>query len=117
MVNFKRIGLFVAGLLPFITAAPVSPDANVDSPVNVENKYIITLKSGVTSRDIESHLSWVGDVHKRSFGRRDLAGVEKTYDIGDFHGYAGNFDEATIEEIKSSPDVRLHVSIRLIDDC
>ena len=104
MVNFRRIALALSGLLPLIAAAPVANRQN-DGSVNVENKYIITLKSGVSARDIESHLSWVSDVHKRSLARRDLAGVEKTYDIGDFHGYAGSFDEETIEQIKNSPDV------------
>ena len=114
MVNFKRITLALAGLVPFIAAAPVANEQS-DNSVNVDNKYIVTLKSGVSARDIESHLSWVTDVHKRSLTRRDLAGIEKTYDIGDFHGYAGSFDEETIEQIKNNPDASINLQKLLLE--
>jgi cerevisin len=104
MVNFKNLAAIAGALLPFGLAAPL--EAREQLP-DVENKYIITLKPGISSPEVETHLSWVADVHKRNIARRDvdLAGVEKTYDIADFHGYAGTFDEATIEELKSNPDV------------
>ncbi|EGX91264.1 alkaline serine protease Alp1 [Cordyceps militaris CM01] len=95
MVGFKSFAaLFLAALG---TAAP-APSGG---------KYIVTLKDGATASKVESHLQWVNDVHARSVGRRDLNlnGVEKTYGIGSFNGYAGNFDAATIEEIKNSPEV------------
>ncbi|KAH7361688.1 alkaline proteinase [Plectosphaerella cucumerina] len=104
MVNLKNLAALAGALLPFGLAAPL--EAREQLP-DVENKYIITLKPGISSPEVETHLSWVADVHKRNIARRDvdLAGVEKTYDIADFHGYAGTFDEATIEELKSNPDV------------
>ncbi|KAM0330663.1 hypothetical protein ACHAQA_003614 [Verticillium albo-atrum] len=100
MVNFRNVLL---GLLPFAAAAPLT--AREEAPPSVENKYIVTLKSGISSDSVASHLNWVSDVHKRSLGRRDLAGVEKTYDIANFHGYSGTFDESVVEELKNNPEV------------
>ncbi|KAM0278699.1 hypothetical protein ACHAQH_004992 [Verticillium albo-atrum] len=99
MVNFRNVLL---GLLPFAAAAPLARD---DTTPDVSNKYIVTLKPGISTDSVATHLNWVSDVHKRSLGRRDLAGVEKTYDIKNFHGYSGTFDETVVEELKNSPDV------------
>lgn len=104
MYSFKNFAILVGALLPFAAAAPapITPRAAQAIP----NKFIVTLKEDIASSEKESHLAWVGEVHARSLGRRDLAGVEKTYNISTFQGYAGTFDEATIEEIKASPEVR-----------
>ncbi|CAN8097636.1 unnamed protein product [Discula destructiva] len=101
MHGFKKLALLVATLLPFASAAPVSSRAAEVIP----NKFIVTLKQDIASGAREAHLSWVNEVHARSLGRRQLAGVEKTYSIADFQAYAGSFDAATIEEIKASPEV------------
>lgn len=101
MYSFKKIALFIGALLPLATAAPV----NLTATEIVPGKFIVTLKEGITARGVESHLEWARDIHALSLSRRGLAGVENTYDIHDFHAYAGEFDEATIEEIKASPDV------------
>ncbi|KAM3544828.1 Alkaline protease 1 [Beauveria bassiana] len=95
MVGFKS---FAALFLAALGAAAPAPSGG---------KYIVTLKDGVTAGKVASHLQWVNDVHARSLGRRDLNlnGVEKTYEIGSFNGYAGNFDAATIEEIRNNPEV------------
>jgi hypothetical protein len=71
----------------------------------IEGSYIITLKSDLTARDLESHLGWVNDVHARSLGKRGHGGVSKTYSVHTFHGYAGSFDDETIATIKASPQV------------
>ncbi|TQV98638.1 hypothetical protein V2A60_007645 [Cordyceps javanica] len=95
MVGFKS---FAALFLAAIGTAAPAPSGG---------KYIVTLKNGVTASSVESHLQWVSEVHARSVGRRDLNlnGVEKTYGIGSFNGYAGDFDAATIEEIRNNPEV------------
>ncbi|KAJ4164436.1 hypothetical protein LMH87_006112 [Akanthomyces muscarius] len=95
MVGFKS---FAALFLAALGAAAPTPSGG---------KYIITLKDGASAAKVESHLQWVNEVHARSLGRRDLNlnGVEKTYEIGSFNGYAGNFDAATVEEIRNNPEV------------
>ncbi|KAI7784959.1 alkaline serine protease alp1 [Diaporthe eres] len=99
MYGLKKLALVAGALLPLVNAAPV---ANPVQARAIPGKYIVTLKE---TADVESHLGWVKDVHARSLGRRDLAGVEKTFNISDFNGYSGAFDDATIEEIKANDAV------------
>lgn len=105
MYGLKKLALVAGALLPFVNAAPV---ASAPQARAIPSKYIVTLKE---SADVESHLGWVKDVHARSLGRRDLAGVEKTFNISDFNAYSGAFDDATIEEIKASDAVSLSNSL------
>ncbi|KAI9167975.1 Alkaline proteinase [Paramyrothecium foliicola] len=99
MANLRRLALFLGALLPAALALPTESQAKRDV---IPGKFIVTLKADVKA---DTHLNWVRNVHRRSLSKRDTAGVEETYDINDWHAYAGEFDEATIEEIKSSPDV------------
>ncbi|KAF2646538.1 subtilisin-like protein [Massarina eburnea CBS 473.64] len=101
MINVRNIALFFGALLPAVLAAPTPITKRADI---IEGKYIVTLKTGTT---VESHLNWVSDVQKRSLSTRNTAGVEKTYSISDWQAYAGEFDDATIAEIKANPDVAL----------
>jgi hypothetical protein len=104
MVNFKNLAFAATTLLGLVNAAPTT--AKVDSSKIIPGKYIVTLKSDIAAADVESHLSWVEDVHKRGLNKRAEKGVERTYNgkYG-FHGYAGSFDKGTIKEIKENPDV------------
>jgi len=104
MINVRSLAIFLGALLPAVLAAPAPITKRNDI---IPGKYIVTLKPGVDAAAAETHLSWVTDVHKRSFAKRDTAGIEKTYDIKEWKGYAGEFDEATIAEIKASADVAL----------
>ncbi|KAK2691915.1 hypothetical protein QWA68_009173 [Fusarium oxysporum] len=106
MVNFKNLAFAATTLLGLVNAAPTT--AKVDSSKIIPGKYIVTLKSDIAAADVESHLSWVEDVHKRGLNKRAEKGVERTYNgkYG-FHGYAGSFDKSTIKEIKENPDVAI----------
>ena len=103
MVSLKKFSLFFAGLVPFAAAGPVRRDDGV-STLDVTDKYIIVLKENADSK---SHLNWLNSVHKRNLNSRQFTGVEKTYEFGGFRGYAGKFDQSTLDEIKNNPDVRL----------
>ncbi|KAJ3527771.1 hypothetical protein NM208_g10539 [Fusarium decemcellulare] len=102
MFSFKNFTVLLSALASLGAAAPTTKDVVLP---DVEDRYIITLKSDVSQDKFDSHLTWVEDVHKRSLRRRDLAGVEKVYNISDFHAYSGKFDSTTIEELKNSPEV------------
>ncbi|KAL2819406.1 subtilisin-like protein [Aspergillus granulosus] len=108
MHSFKRSLLFLATLLPVAFGAPVQPRRGAE---NVPGKYIVTFKSGLGAEQIDTHVTWASNVHKRNLERRDLAdrdlysGIEKNYKINKFAAYAGSFDDATIEEIRNSEDV------------
>lgn len=107
MASLRRLAIFIGALLPAAFAAPTAAPSSHKKEI-IPGKYIVTLKEGISSEAVESHLTWVSDVHKRSLNRRDTVGVEKTYGVGKFfNGYAGEFDEATLKEIKNNPDVSI----------
>lgn len=87
-------------------AAPVAQSDKVVQPVEPAQGYIITLKPGVTVNESATHIAWAGDLQRRGLTRRQEAAEDlKTFDLYDFQGYAGVFDESTIAEIASSEDV------------
>lgn len=102
MYGLMRLALLVGTLLPFASTAPVVGRA-LDT---IPGKFIVTLKDDVAPADVESHLLWVSGIQSRDLNRREPAGIEKTYNISSFKGYAGSFDDATIQEIEASPEVR-----------
>ncbi|KAF5022628.1 hypothetical protein F66182_5304 [Fusarium sp. NRRL 66182] len=102
MANLRRLALFFGALLPAVLAAPT---VNKRQETAIADKYIVTLKSDASDDKVAAHLNWVGDVHRRSLSKRDTTGVEKTFNISSWSAYSGEFDEATIEEIKASPEV------------
>ncbi|KAK1981486.1 subtilase [Colletotrichum cereale] len=103
MANLRRLALAIGALLPAVLAAPAALNRR-DEPAAVPGKYIITLKEDAAA-NVDSHLSWVADVHRRSLGKRATAGVENKFNISNWNAYSGEFDDATIEEIKASPEV------------
>jgi hypothetical protein len=100
MITVRNIAVLLGALLPAVLAAPAPITKRDDI---IPGKYIVTLKPGVDAAAAD--LTWVNDVHRRSFAKRDTVGIEKKYDIQDWKAYAGEFDEATIAEIKASADV------------
>ncbi|EQB54478.1 hypothetical protein CGLO_05685 [Colletotrichum gloeosporioides Cg-14] len=104
MTNFRRLAVAVGALLPVVLAAPAA--IKRDEPKFAPGKYIVTLKEDAAA-NVDSHLTWVADVHRRSLGKRDTVGVENKFNISNWNAYSGEFDEATIEEIKKSPEVAL----------
>ncbi len=101
MVGVKQLTLFLWGILP-VYAAPVFDKRTGQV---VPGKYIVTLKPGVSTSEVQSHLSWVTDVHARSLSGRDASGVDKIYSINTFNAYSGSFDDATIAQIQGSEQV------------
>lgn len=98
--------------------APILSSSNADS---IPNRYIIKFKKHVTDSHAADHHNWLSSVHSNSQESRELElrkrgqfplvdtvfeGLKHTYKIGGgFMGYAGHFDDATIEEIRRHPDV------------
>ncbi|KAF5128347.1 Alkaline protease 1 [Metarhizium anisopliae] len=102
MAILKAFTTAVIAALSLSVAAAPQQDNN-----GQKDKYIITLKSGISSRDVESHVNWARGIHETSLGRRalDLPGIEKRFDVADFHAYSGAFDIETLRKIKDNPDV------------
>lgn len=105
MMHLKSFTLLLGALLSGALAAPASPRGV--SPQVVPNKYIVTLRNNLVQPQVDSHLSWVENVHRRSLSRRDSeasGGVDKVWSAS-FKGYSGEFDAATIQEIQASEEV------------
>ncbi|KAH7066654.1 subtilisin-like protease-like protein [Paraphoma chrysanthemicola] len=107
MQFFTRFLAAAATAAPFLAqAAPVAPRAEDDF---VPGKYIIQLKPDADIASIAAHHNTVREIHARNLARRndgdESAGIEQEYDFGDFKGYAGSFDDATIDELKALPEV------------
>lgn len=102
-------------------AAPILSSSNAEA---IPNRYIIKFKKHVTDSHAIDHHTWLNSVHTQSQAARELElrkrgdfrlsddvfeGLKHTYKIGGaFMGYAGHFDDATIEEIRQHPDVSLY---------
>lgn len=99
-------------------AAPILSSANAEI---IPNRYIIKFKKHVTDKHASDHHVWLNTVHTTSQENREFElrkrgqfplvdqvfeGLKHTYKIGgSFSGYAGHFDEETIEQIRRHPDV------------
>ena len=106
---------FLGLLAPFLVAgAPVAQkdkahDEPIVQPVEPATGYIITLKSGIAANDSATHLAWAGDLQRRGLVKRQEEAQDlKTFDLFDYQGYAGVFDEETIAEIQASDEVCQH---------
>lgn len=104
---------FLGLLAPFMVAgAPIAQkdtgkDQPVVQPAEPAAGYIVTLKAGIAANESATHLAWAGDLQRRGLVKRqeEDQGL-KTFDLFDYHGYAGIFDEQTIAEIEASEEVR-----------
>jgi len=95
-------------------AAPILSSSNAEV---IPNAYIIKFKKHVTESSASDHQMWIQEIHStRENDRIDLRkrgivddvfrGLKHTYKIGqNFMGYAGHFDDETIEKVRRHPDV------------
>lgn len=105
----------ILGLLaPFLAStAPVAQkdqanDEPIVQPVEPGTGYIVTLKAGIAVNESATHLAWAGDLQRRGLVKRQEEDQDlKTFDLFDYQGYAGVFDEETIAEIEASDEAYL----------
>lgn len=97
-------------------AAPILSASNAQP---IPNSYMVIFKKHVTDSAAQAHHSWVQDAHLKSqsyrtelkkrdqtsFQEEVYEGLKHIYNIPGLSGYSGHFDEATIEKVRSHPDV------------
>lgn len=110
MQFFTSIVALAAAVSPFLaSAAPVA--ARQSANEIIPGKYIVQLKPETDIASIAAHHNIVREIHARNLAKRDVtaaeeeAGVERKFGFGEFKGYSGAFDAATIEELKALPEV------------
>lgn len=92
-------------LLPAVFAAPA---ASKPKPGDiVPGQYIVVMKDDISASDFSAHKDWVGKKHGKPKDGKTIEAFQQTYEMGKFKGYAGKFDDASIEEIASRPEVRI----------
>lgn len=111
MVTWKNLAVAAAAAIGYAQAAPGSSQSRSSNNNNniVKDNYIIRLRDDVS--DFEAHTSWVTGVHKRNMAKRGLNDVFKgirrefNYKNVKVRGYSGEFDDATLEELRKSDAV------------
>jgi oryzin len=110
MQSFVRFLAATAAVVPFLgQAAPVPADDTV-SIQKVPGRWLVQLKPTADIASIAAHKHNVRAIHarnllKRNFKRGENKGMDKEYGFGDFLGYSGSFDDATIAELKEMDEV------------
>lgn len=90
-------------LLPAVFAAPATSKPKAGDII--PGQYIVVMKDDITTEGFTSHQDWVGTAHTKRSGNGGSHAFTHTYKVGGLKGYAGKFDDATIEEIASRPEV------------
>ncbi|PHH79508.1 hypothetical protein CDD80_4619 [Ophiocordyceps camponoti-rufipedis] len=100
-------GHFILRVLAVLILASSLALASVEASTQVDDSYIITLRQSLPEDRVQDHLQWVDDTHQINKLSRRAAdwttGLQAVFNVGEFRGYGGHFDEETIKEIKSHP--------------
>ncbi|KAF2439332.1 oryzin precursor [Karstenula rhodostoma CBS 690.94] len=105
MQSLFRLFALAAATFPLLPcAAPLS--AAVVGQV-VPGKWIVTLRPDADVATVASHFVKVREIRGRNVGgaQPESGDIERQYGFGSFKGYAGSFDKAMIEELRSLPEV------------
>lgn len=76
---------------------------NLDDMSNLTDKYIVSLKSGISLADHLASIETIMTGHENA----DYGGVSHRYRIGGFRGYAGHFSTSAVSYIRSHPHVSM----------
>ncbi|KAI1079014.1 peptidase S8/S53 domain-containing protein [Whalleya microplaca] len=102
MASLRQFVLFLGALLPTALAVP-TPSAQQGEVI--PDKYIVTLKPGITTETFKTHVNWARDIHSRSLSKRSFAGIQHEYHINNWNAYAAEFDAWTLARIRNCSDV------------
>jgi len=97
MIAFHHLVLVGGILISNLISANVIPD-----------KYIVTLKPGITQARAGAHVKWVTELQNGGLSRRDsTTGVGKVISLSTlgFYVYVGTFDATSISKIRNSSEV------------
>lgn len=105
MQFLTNLALAALAILPaFGSPVPAVPRSGV-----IPDSWIVILNEGISQSAFQAHQSWASTAQSASLRRRGLEArgqsFDYTYNTRTMKGYAGTFDQATIEEIASRPEV------------
>ncbi|EFR05199.1 alkaline proteinase [Nannizzia gypsea CBS 118893] len=105
------MGLFTVVFTAIAALSAVDAAELLRSPNSkdiVPNSYLVVMKDSVSSADLDSHVSWVTDLHSESItkpGVKNLDGFKHSYKINGWHAYSGSFDSETLASILDNDQV------------
>lgn len=111
--SFQRLGLIALTFFTVFSAAFNIPDDAKEGDI-IPDSYIVVLKEDLAPAAADEHQSWVSNhmakrhVKRRGRGGRGgrrWSGLRASFRFGRWKGYAGDFDEETIKEIETRPEV------------
>ncbi|KAF9887767.1 Basic amino-acid permease [Aspergillus nanangensis] len=110
MQSIKRTLLLLGAVLPAVLGVPMGGARRSFTTEKIPGRYIITFKADVDQATIDHHTTWATSLHQRSLVGRDEdddlpIGIERNYQINKWAGYAGSFDDVTIDQIRNSDEV------------
>ena len=110
---FFRLLTLTALILAVLAGAIPTPKAGDV----ITGQYIVVMKDDVSTSGFQAHRDFVNKfvlLSKRGEAKAMAKSVfTHTYSLGKLKGYAGRFDDATIEEIASRPEVSSHFYLML----
>lgn len=104
MKHFQDIFFVTGALLVSLIGAISRPDTPVVTTRTIPNSYIVVLKDDASPTAFSQHLSWLRKTNEQ-VGASQFAGQKHLYNIGNFKGYAGEFNDLTVARIKARPEV------------
>ena len=124
MISVTMLWLAPAIIVSFAQSAVAAAGAIVPgfNKVEIEDQYIVTLHNSLSAEQVNSHYQLVQitnrddqagakvELKRRSSGFQqpvlEFAGLQHTFNVaGSAVGYSGHFSSATIDTLRSHPDV------------
>ena len=89
---------------PYLGVAPLVQVEHVHGSIN--NSYIVVLKDDVSPSLMENHLNFLQSAHQSDslLGSDVASGLRHVYDTH-IKGYAGEFTDGVLDQIRSMPEV------------
>jgi len=110
MQIFRTLAIAAFALIPLAAlAAPVAIPADAARGSVIPNSFIVVLKEDISQADFTAHTAFVENLHAEAIKKRSssasLAGLGATYNLGTLKGYAGAFDQETVDQINAREEV------------
>ncbi|KAK2741926.1 hypothetical protein FQN57_005485 [Myotisia sp. PD_48] len=106
MVNLKAA---VAGIAVLVSLTDAAELLGFTGKKNIiPNAYIVVMKEDLSEADFTSHMSWVANVHSANAAASGVAGIDGVkfvYNVDNFKGYSGKFDDNTLNELVMNENV------------
>ncbi|KAF9256738.1 subtilisin-like serine protease [Marasmius fiardii PR-910] len=88
----------------FLEKAPLLQAEHYHGTIN--NSYMVVLRHDSSQSIVDNHMNFLQSDHFMTSFQREHAGVRRIYDGGHIKGYAGEFSEDAVEQLRLRPEVQ-----------